>query len=295
MFFTAAAVLLSGLLLSCEQQKAAVQLDTPDVSVAERTETTFTIQWPAVLNADSYVYVLNDGEEQSTTDCSVMFSGLEPGAYVAGVKAVSGDVSYADSEWGQVEVTIKEVSRPESEIGQNWAGQYDVTSTQRVTMSVEELADGSYALYTELKDEPMEFTVEIEADPSGKETGYLYGWSFNADKIYGTQFYAPVVLMDGDLVVTSDVVATDENGYSYLWMPCTASSDGVFSILSGLDYAFRFRKDGDVVKNVPEIDAGSTSYSINAMELTIGGTSPVYSTADFPVDIPAGEFTLVRK
>lgn len=295
-FYLSAAAFLA-VLSSCEPQEAAVQLDTPDVSIDERTETTFTISWLPVANADSYVYVLNDGEEQSTADFTATFTGLDAGEYVARVKAVSEDGAYSDSEWGEVEVIIKEVERPQSELGQNWAGNYDVSCTKTITMSLIENEDGSYGLSVEVRDEPMEFTAELVAAPSGEEYGYLYGWSFNIDKLFGTQIYAPVVLQDGELFVTSDVVATTDELGSLMWMPCLISDNGGFSIAQGLDYAFKFRKEGDDIVGVPyDVQINGETYQVGAMMLTANGASPVYTSfEDFPMDVPAGEFTLTRR
>lgn len=40
------------------------QLATPSLSVEDQTNTSFTVTWKAVANADSYTYTLNGGAER---------------------------------------------------------------------------------------------------------------------------------------------------------------------------------------------------------------------------------------
>ena len=111
-----AAAALAGtvLLASCEKEPqepggAAVPLAKPEIIIGDQTPTSFTATWTAVENADSYTYILDDGQEQSTKETSVKFTGLESGNYTIKVKATSADKeSFSDSEWAEARVSLRE-------------------------------------------------------------------------------------------------------------------------------------------------------------------------------------------
>ena len=84
------------------------QLATPSLSVEDQTNTSFTVTWKAVTNADSYTYTLNGGAEETTTSTSVEFTSLIAGDYTVKVKATSEDENYTDSEWASTNVTLEE-------------------------------------------------------------------------------------------------------------------------------------------------------------------------------------------
>ena len=85
-----------------------VALATPQLTV-EVSETSFTVSWTAVDNAESYSYVFQDEAEETTSETSVTFSDLEPGTYSVKVKANApvGSVEYTDSEYAEITATIE--------------------------------------------------------------------------------------------------------------------------------------------------------------------------------------------
>ena len=52
--------------VSCNTDEEGVVLDTPVLSIADTTSTSFTVAWEAVENADMYTYEFR--EEQASTE-----------------------------------------------------------------------------------------------------------------------------------------------------------------------------------------------------------------------------------
>lgn len=112
------AMMASAILFSCEEKPEPEPQDptvlaTPSLTVAEQTETSFTVTWSAVENAVSYGYTFNDGAEQNTTETTVSFTELNAGTYTVKVKAIApeGD-EFEDSQWASISVTIEEAEDP---------------------------------------------------------------------------------------------------------------------------------------------------------------------------------------
>lgn len=98
---------------SCEKnagddnQSGESALQTPQLKIAAQTSESFTLTWNIVDNALYYVYRVNGGEESSTSQPNVSFSGLETGTYVVEVKARPAPNSgWNDSEWASVTVEL---------------------------------------------------------------------------------------------------------------------------------------------------------------------------------------------
>ena len=91
--------------VSCNTDEKGVVLDTPVLSIADTTSTSFTVAWEAVENADMYTYEFRE-EQASTESLSVTFDGLTPDSmYTVKVKAVSTSAS-VESEWAEISVTL---------------------------------------------------------------------------------------------------------------------------------------------------------------------------------------------
>ena len=91
--------------VSCNTDEKGVVLDTPVLSIADTTSTSFTVAWEAVENADMYTYEFRE-EQASTESLSVTFDGLTPDSmYAVRVKAVSTSAS-VESEWAEISVTL---------------------------------------------------------------------------------------------------------------------------------------------------------------------------------------------
>ncbi len=90
---------------ACKTNEDGIVLETPVLSIADTTSTSFTVAWEAVENADMYTYEFRE-EQASTESLSVTFDGLIPDSmYTVKVKAVSTSAS-VESEWAEISVTL---------------------------------------------------------------------------------------------------------------------------------------------------------------------------------------------
>jgi len=82
-------------------------LAKPVLSQQNVTKTSFVVTWPAVPNAGSYAYTVNDGAQKTVTATALEETGLESGkTYVVKVKAVPADTeTYRESAWASITVT----------------------------------------------------------------------------------------------------------------------------------------------------------------------------------------------
>ena len=84
------------------------KLATPELSV-EKTETSFTVKWNAVTNAQSYnVKLQGDSKTNNTTECQFTFSNLNAGTYVVRVQALAD--GYKNSDAASISVDIDGLS-----------------------------------------------------------------------------------------------------------------------------------------------------------------------------------------
>lgn len=84
------------------------KLATPELSV-EKTETSFTVKWNAVTNAESYnVKLQGDSKTNNTTECQFTFSNLNAGTYVVRVQALAD--GYKNSDAASISVDIDGLS-----------------------------------------------------------------------------------------------------------------------------------------------------------------------------------------
>lgn len=78
------------------------KLATP-VLTETHTETSFTVAWEAVTNADSYMVNL-DGKNYTTAECSYTFENLNAGEYTVRVKAKGA--GYEDSDNAKIVISL---------------------------------------------------------------------------------------------------------------------------------------------------------------------------------------------
>lgn len=85
-------------------------LATPQLTIADQTETSFTIAWDAVENAAGYAYTINTDAEVPTAETSVSFSDLAAGTYTVKVKATApaDSETWKDSEYATIDVVLEE-------------------------------------------------------------------------------------------------------------------------------------------------------------------------------------------
>lgn len=78
------------------------KLATPELAETH-TETSFTLTWGAVENAEAYMLNL-DGKFYNTEECSYTFENLNGGSYTVRVKATAE--GYEESDWAKITVTL---------------------------------------------------------------------------------------------------------------------------------------------------------------------------------------------
>lgn len=78
------------------------KLATPELAETH-TETSFTLTWGAVENAEAYMLNL-DGKFHNTEECSYTFENLNAGNYTVRVKATAE--GYEESDWAKITVTL---------------------------------------------------------------------------------------------------------------------------------------------------------------------------------------------
>ena len=78
------------------------KLATPELAETH-TETSFTLTWGAVENAEAYMLNL-DGKFYNTEECSYTFENLNAGSYTVRVKATAE--GYEESDWAKITVSL---------------------------------------------------------------------------------------------------------------------------------------------------------------------------------------------
>ena len=78
------------------------KLATPELAETH-TETSFTLTWGAVENAEDYMLNL-DGKFYNTEECSYTFENLNAGSYTVRVKATAE--GYEESDWAKITVSL---------------------------------------------------------------------------------------------------------------------------------------------------------------------------------------------
>ena len=97
--------------ISCEQPEPdpvpATKLESPTITLASKTDSSFTISWEAIENAECYSVDFM-GDVTDTESLEAGYSGLESGqTYEISVKAVPADLEkYTESDWTKFSVTL---------------------------------------------------------------------------------------------------------------------------------------------------------------------------------------------
>ena len=98
-------------LVACEKTQTdepkGGQLAAPVLKVETDGETSFTIMWDAVKNADTYRLNLR-GKNYTTTECQYLFENLNAGEYTVRVQSIGA--GYTDSEFASIVVTLNGAS-----------------------------------------------------------------------------------------------------------------------------------------------------------------------------------------
>ncbi len=273
------------------------RLETPEVTANPDGKGGVVVSWSSIEHAASYIYSLDSGEWETTTETSVTYQTSDLTATTHTVSVIAqpeeGSAEYRESLPGECSFTVQhEVVEPVEEL-RSWLGTYTVGCTARVVVdynSNDQIVfefDNTYS---------GNFTVTIQ--PSTNEN---YVWISGLSPL--SEYYLWAKMFDSEDgkrclgIVTGDMaVAQDLNGNDMLCAPiCWNEEDDVVTIFSGTEYAFLI--DPDTKTSIPRelVSSSNVQYSVVAADIFSfdnGGVGIYY--ADYPTYIPAGTFTFTK-
>lgn len=263
------------------------QLATPSLSVEDQTNTSFTVTWKAVTNADSYTYTLNGGAEETTTSTSVEFTSLAAGDYTVKVKATSEDENYTDSEWASTKVTLEEedVDEPMDPNDINsWVGTWNISSDKVLRWTP---GEDNY-VYPNVVDGQKTATITIESDPEVENGVMITGLSSISTEVFGMAVPAYGTVVNGQLILQNyeiiwNVNYEDGSTGTLCWL---TSSQGSLTTADITVYTLTMGSDNVVTGTPYSADSSYEAYVV----MSEGGVS-VYTTY---ADSFAGTWTLTK-
>lgn len=263
------------------------QLATPSLSVEDQTNTSFTVTWKAVANADSYTYTLNGGAEETTTATSVEFTSLTAGDYTVKVKATTEDENYTDSEWASTKVTLEEedVDEPMDPNDINsWVGTWNISSDKVLRWTP---GEDNY-VYPNVVDGQKTATITIESDPEVENGVMITGLSSISTEVFGMAVPAYGTVVNGQLILQNcEIIANvnyeDGSTGTLCWL---TSSQGSLTTADITVYTLTMGSDNVVTGTPYSADSSYEAYVV----MSEGGVS-VYTTN---ADSFAGTWTLTK-
>ncbi len=263
------------------------QLATPSLSVEDQTNTSFTVSWKAVANADSYTYTLNGGAEETTTATSVEFTSLTAGDYTVKVKATTEDENYTDSEWASTKVTLEEedVDEPMDPNDINsWVGTWNISSDKVLRWTP---GEDNY-VYPNVVDGQKTATITIESDPEVENGVMITGLSSISTEVFGMAVPAYGTVVNGQLIlqnyeIIGNVNYEDGSTGTLCWL---TSSQGSLTTADITVYTLTMGSDNVVTGTPYSADSSYEAYVV----MSEGGVS-VYTTN---ADSFAGTWTLTK-
>lgn len=273
------------------------RLETPEVTANPDGKGGVVVSWSSIEHAASYIYSLDSGEWETTTETSVTYQTSDLTATTHTVSVIAqpeeGSAEYRESLPGECSFTVQhEVVEPVEEL-RSWLGTYTVGCTARVVVdynSNDQIVFGFDNTYS------GNFTVTIQ--PSTNEN---YVWISGLSPLSEYSLWATIFESeDGKRclgIVTGDMaVAQDANGDDMLCAPiCRNEEDGAVAIFSGTEYAYLI--DPETMTSIPRelVSSSNVQYSVVAADIFSfdnGGVGIYY--ADYPTYIPAGTFTFTK-
>ena len=273
------------------------RLETPEVTANLDGKGGVVVSWSSIEHAASYIYSLDSGEWETTTETSVTYQTSDLTATTHTVSVIAqpeeGSAEYRESLPGECSFTVQhEVVEPVEEL-RSWLGTYTVGCTARVVVdynSNDQIVFGFDNTYS------GNFTVTIQ--PSTNEN---YVWISGLSPLSEYSLWATIIESEDGKpclgIVTGDMaVAQDANGDDMLCAPICWNEEGdVVTIFSGTEYAFLI--DPDTKTSIPRelVSSSNVQYSVVAADIFSfdnGGVGIYY--ADYPTYIPAGTFTFTK-
>ena len=272
------------------------RLETPEVTANLDGKGGVVVSWSSIEHAASYIYSLDSGEWETTTETSVTYQTSDLTATTHTVSVIAqpeeGSAEYRESLPGECSFTVQhEVVEPVEEL-RSWLGTYTVGCTARVVVdynSNDQIVFGFDNTYS------GNFTVTIQ--PSTNEN---YVWISGLSPLSEYSLWATMFdSEDGKRclgIVTGDkAVAQDRNGNDMLCAPiCWNEEDDVVTIFSGTEYAFLIDPDTKTSISRELVSSSNVQYTVVAADIFSFDNGVGVYYGDYPTYIPAGTFTFTK-
>lgn len=315
-YFAAAAFAACAVMVSCDKDDdkkpnnpptpdpdQPTKLATPSVT-CEVGETEVTVSWEAVANAASYEYTVDGGTATTTeeTTFTLAVADLAAGNHTVSVTALPEDGSeeYTKSDAGTATFNIEESTEPVEPTAElaEWLGTYTVNATRQV-----ELYEGAQYVEMRMVEEPESFEITIEPSTDANFV-FVYGFSRVDASIpaWATLFSdkeSGEIIGLGLLAESYPVGEVQGSQLAYYGIFEDKTDGNGVGIVSGLQYTFIFQNDGSSITSVPAdvyfSDTQENPYYVVATDvMSASGQQLSLWYNEYPVRLPAGEFTLTK-
>lgn len=177
-----------------------------------------------------------------------------------------------------------------------WIGSYTVTSTEVIRFKGPEGATSGMPTSYSSSSEPMTFDITIRA--YAKDTKYveIIDWC-QIDYLAPWPMLAQLHEEGGLALLTAGVNYGTIDGYSAQCAAFLLLENGEIAPVTNLPFSFIFKNDGTSIRS-SAVTGTANGQSFVSYATDVIGKDPLYGSMYFyelPKDIPAGEFTLVRK
>ena len=245
------------------------RLETPEVTANSDGKGGVVVSWSSIEHAASYIYSLDSGEWETTTETSVTYQTSDLTATTHTVSVIAqpeeGSAEYRESLPGECSFTVQhEVVEPVEEL-RPWLGTYTVGCTARVVVDYN---SDNQLVFAFDKTEYSLWATIIESEDGKRCLG----------------------------IVTGDMaVAQDANGNDMLCAPIGWNEENnAIIIFSSTEYAFLI--DPDTKTSIPRelVSSSKVPYSVVAADIfSLDDGVGVYY-GDYPTYIPAGTLTFTQ-
>ena len=274
------------------------RLETPEVTANPDGKGGVVVSWSSIEHAASYIYSLDSGEWETTTETSVTYQTSDLTATTHTVNVIAhpeeGSAEYRESLPGDCSFTVQhELVEPVEEL-RPWLGTYTLEFTSTVVVDVNSNNQAEF-VFEKGKAGIMENRITIQ--PSTNEN---YVWISGLSPLSEYSLWATIKESeDGKRclgIVTGDMaVAQDRKGNDMVCAPiCWNEEDDVVTIFSGTEYAFLI--DPDTKTSIPRelVSSSNVPYSVVAADIfSLDDGVGVYY-GDYPTYIPAGTLTFTQ-
>ena len=272
------------------------RLETPEVTANPDGKGGVVVSWSSIEHAASYIYSLDSGEWETTTETSVTYQTSDLTATTHTVSVIAqpeeGSAEYRESLPGECSFTVQhEVVEPVEEL-RSWLGTYTVGCTARVVVdynSNDQIVFGFDNTYS------GNFTVTIQ--PSTNEN---YVWISGLSPLSEYSLWATIIESEDGKpclgIVTGDMaVAQDANGNDMVCAPiCWNEEDDVVTIFSGTEYAFLIDPKTKTSISRELMSSSNVQYTVVAADIFSFDNGVGVYYGDYPTYIPAGTLTFTK-